>query len=133
MLLAGLLILAISWFALPKVFVGQDVHQGLLLAFVMVTGVSLLSLVGVAMLGSWGLMYVVAGTFVGMGLRLVICLAGAIYANHFLDMSRMFVILSLMIFYLPLMGLEVAAISRYVLKNDAFAHLGDANMAEVTA
>ena len=122
MLLVSLIILAIGWFALPKVFVDQNVHSCLLLAFGVVTGVSLLSLVPVGLLASQGLMPVVIAAFASVGLRLVVCLGVAIYANHALGMSKFPLVSSLMIFYLPLMGIEMAAISRFVWQKDSIAY-----------
>jgi len=145
MLLVSLMILAIGWFALPKVFVDQNVHSCLLLAFGVVTGVSLLSLIPVGLLALRGLMPVVVAGFASIGLRLVVCLGVAIYANHALGMAKFPLVASLMIFYLPLMGIEMAAISRFVWQKDSIAYpvgtqgqvapdsdAGIAKMAEVT-
>lgn len=146
MILLSAVILVTAWFALPMVFQQEDLHQCLMLAFAVVTGVSVLSLIPVKLLGSQGLMPVVVAAFASIGLRLVICLGVAIYANHAMELPKFPLVTSFMIFYLPLMGIEMAAISRFVWHKDSIAYpsgtqgqpakpdpTGQANGAEVTA
>ena len=91
-------------------------------------------------------MPVVVAAFASIGLRLVICLGVAIYANHAMGLSKFPLVTSFMIFYLPLMGIEMAAISRFVWHKDSIAYPlgtqgqpakqnpdGQTNVAEVTA
>lgn len=146
MILTSGVIFGIGWLVLPKVFVDVPVQGSLMLACGVVTSVSLLSLIPVKLLESRGLMPVVGAGFASIALRLVICLATAIYANHVLGMPKFPLVTSLMMFYLPLMGIEMAAISCFVWQKDNIAspigtkgqkpqvnETKKANVAEVTA
>jgi hypothetical protein len=84
---------------------------------VWVTGA--LSLIPVAILGPHGVLATVKGYFAGMMVRLPVCLIAALLLHRLAHLPVRPLQIGLAVSYLPLLGVEVGFVARYLWQKDA--------------
>ncbi len=125
---ASVILFVLAWTVFPTVTDEPATRSCILFAGILVSVISMLTMIPVAILGPMGLMPTMYGVFGSMAVRMGICLGGAIYANRVLEMPRVVLVASLMWFYLPLMLIEMASIGRYVWQKDFIPQPGNSEV-----
>lgn len=90
-----------------------------LFAGLVVWGSAILALMPVVLLCRRGVMPTVYGYFIGMALRLPLCLSAAIFAAKAGYLPGKPLLVALVIFYFPLLLMEVGLVGRYLWAQDA--------------
>jgi hypothetical protein len=114
------LIMAAGWM-LPVTLrsLPADSWRQCLTAAGVICGLSaLLGVAPVALLGHRGVMAAAAAYFLGMGMRLIVCLGAAAVVSHAESLSGPLFAAALALFYLPLLAVEVAYVGRYLWQMD---------------
>jgi hypothetical protein len=116
---AAALILLVSWLVIRGLFSGDRMlFTTLFYGGGTVWAAAILGILPIAVLGPRGVMPAVCGYFIGTGVRLILVMALAMAAVHsgWLPGRPMAMVLS--VFYLPLLGIEVSLVGRYLWQKD---------------
>ncbi|MBI1337489.1 MAG: hypothetical protein GC164_11060 [Phycisphaera sp.] len=113
---------AIAWGILSNTYTpaqGQPAVAALVSGVaVLVVLTSLLALLPVYLLGPMGVMPTVAGYFMGMGLRMVLCLGSFLVARYTTKLPMQPIALTMAVMYVPLLFVEVSLVGRYLWAKD---------------
>lgn len=118
--------LAQAWWFVPWLCGDQPItRQAVLAVFALAWVASILSIAPVALLGAHGVMAAAYGYFIGMAIRLPLCLAGVIILNRRADMPANALVAALAMSYLPLLAIEATFMGRYLWNKDFLGSQGN--------